>query len=579
MKPTWKKSISAALLSVSLVMTASPAALLAAEAGAVAQSVRGEYALTQSVRADVKSISSERAGDSTRIGAVVRLYNEGGRVTRVPDYELRIKTTNGLEYTLQPSATNARAIQAKEKVELSYMLTLDDGNTTEIAELSWVEVDEYVYPRKETPVLNVPVTGTVWHGADSEIADPAMMKVWGQPFRLPVLSDTLQYTPVTLVNEKTPQGPVTVITLIAENTGTLTETVPNFNIDGKADNRSFAGQRAEKEVTLKPGEKKYMHYGILAENGVVLTSLNVLTPESFVQLGADNKPAVESYAVGRLSIALPSNDTISAEMLPAYELRNRIVFDPLNKLVDKETEVSLVDLSMNESETAGYKTIIAKFIVKNTGENPVPLPAFQAELRNAEGYRYTGSRQTVVSEQLAPKLAYLVNYAFAVPSSETGENLLMKLQDGQTIAPYNIPIAGFKTAVATKEAEGNTENNVLSFYPYSVKLNSWALAAQGGPAGYTYKLKLDTDITTVDDVVAGAGAANMKLELHDTLGRMIASETVPLSGMNKLISGAQFIMFQNLRTDQFEWPLTLKIYESIQTPAGEAKRLVATLKQ
>lgn len=574
MKPTWKKSITAAVLSVSLVMTVSPAAILAAEPSAAVQSVRGEYALTSVVRADVKGISSERVGDSTRIGAVVRLYNEGGRVTRVPDYEVRVKTTDGIEYKLQPSVANARAIQPKEKVELSYMLTLDDGSTTELSELSWVDVDEYVYPRAETAVLTVPVAGMVWSGSDSAVMDTSLMKQWGQPFQIPVLSETLQFTPVTLINEKTPQGPVTVITLIAENTGSLSETVPNFIVEGKTDKRSYPGQRAEKDVTLKPGEKKYIHYGILSENDVVLKSFNVLTPEAYVALGADSKPVVESYAVGRLAVALPQNDTLNADVLPAYKLRDRIVFDPLSKLIDKETEVSLVDLSMNESESAGYKTIIARFMIKNTGERPVPLPAFGAELRNGEGYRYTGTRQMTAAEQLAPKLTYVVNYSFAVPSSETGENLLMKLQDNKTVAPYNIPIAGFKTAVTTNQ----TEDDVLSFYPYEVKLNSWAIAPQGSAAGYTYKLKLDVDVTTADDIVADANSSNVKFELHDTLGRMIASTTVPLSGMNKLVSGAQYIMFQNLRTDQFEWPLTLKVYESIQTPTGEAKRLVKTLK-
>lgn len=579
MKRTWKKSLTATILGASLVLTASPALLLAADAGTAAYgTAAGQYSLTDSVRAEVKGVSSERVQDSTKIGAVVRLYNEGTRVTRVPDYDLRVKTAAGVEYTLQPSAANAKAIQPKEQVELSYRLTLDYGDATALSELSWVDVDEYVYPKIETAVLTVPIGSTVWGGSDASVTDQAALKQWGEPFTLSVLSEALQYTPVTLINEKTPQGPVTVVTLIAENKGDRTETVPDFRIDGKSDTRSYPGQRAETNVELKPGEQKYIHYGILTENNVVLSSLNVLTPETFVELGAGNAPTVDSYTVGRLNIALPQSDTIDASALPPYKTGDRIVFDPLNKLIDKETSVALVDLSMNESESAGYNTIIAKFRVSNTGERPVPLPAFQTELTNAEGYRYTGTRQTTAVEQLAPKLSYIINYSFAVPSSETGESLLMKLQDNQTVAPYNIPIGGFKTAVTTTADDGG-EDNVLSFYPYTVKLNSWALAAQGSAAGYTYKLKLDADVTTVDDVVADANSANMKIELEDTLGRTIASQTLPFTGMNKLVSGAQYVVFQNLRTDQFEWPLTIHIYESIQTPTGEATRLVKTLKQ
>ncbi|TMV44297.1 hypothetical protein FE783_32865 [Paenibacillus mesophilus] len=577
MKPTWKKSLSAAVLSVSLVLTASPAMLLAQESGAVTQSAQGHYVLTPLVGADVKSVYSERFQEGTRIGAVVRLYNEGNRVVRVPDYDLRVKTAEGVEYTLRASVANAKAIQPKEKVDLSYMLTLDYIDATGLSELSWVEVDEYVYPKLETPILTVPVNGIVWNGSDSAVTGEGALKQWAEPFKLPVLSDSLQYTPVTLINEKTPQGPVTVITLIAENTGDRTETVPDFRIDGKSDSRSYAGKRAETSVELKPGEKKYIHYGILTENNAVLNSLTVLTPETFVQLGANNTPSVESYTVGRLSVALPQASTVDVNALPVYKMKDRIAFDPLNKLIDKDTEVSLVDLTMNESESAGYNTIIAKFIVKNNGERPVPLPAFQTELTNAEGFRYSGTRQTTSVGQLAPKLSYLVNYTYAVPSSEKGGDLLMKLQDNQTIAPYNIPIAGFKTTVAENKP---TNDDTLSFYPYNVKLNSWALSIQGSAMGqFSYKLKLDTDITTVDDVIADVNSANMKIELLDNSGRMIATQTMPFAGVNKLISGTQYLVFQNLRTDQFEWPLTVKLYESIQTPAGEANRLIKTMKQ
>lgn len=576
MKPTWKKSLTAAVLSVSLVLTASPAVIMAADGTVATQSARGQYQLTPVVRADVKSILNERVADNTRIGAVVRLYNEGSRVTRIPDYELRVKTSSGIEYTLQPSVTNAKSIQPKEKVELSYMLVLDNESSAELTDLSWVEVDEYVYPKLETVILTVPVAEAVWSGNDSAITEQNALKRWGEPFKLPVLSETLQFTPVTLISEKTAQGPVTVITLIAENTGTRTETVPDFHIDGKSESRAYAGRRVQTSVELKPGEKKYIHYGILTENNVTLTSLNVLTPETYVKIGPDNQPSIESYTVGRINVQLPQKDTLDPSMLPPYELRDRILFDPMSKLIDKETHVSLVDLSMNESESSGYNTVIAKFMVKNTGERPVPLPAFQAELTNADGFRYSGTRQTTTVEQLAPKLAYIVNYSFAVPSSEKGDDLLMKLTDNQTVAPFNIPIGGFKTAVSTDKPDGD----ILSFYPYEVKMNYWSISAQYNVAvGYTYKMKMDLDIKTLDDIVADSNAANMTIELHDTRGRLIASQTLPFSGMNKLVSGAQDLNFDNLRTDQFEWPLTIKIYESVQTPNGVAKRLVKTMKQ
>lgn len=575
MKRTFKTTLTAAVLSVSLAVTAVPTLVLAADAAvSEAQSVRGQYQLTSVVRADIKGVTDERTGDSTRIGAAVRLYNEGTRVTRVPDFELRARTVDGIEYTLKPSAGNAKAIQPKEKVDLSYMISIDGGVAGELAEIAWVEVDEYVYPKVETTVLAVPVQGLAWNGEDFE-ADQNALSAWGKPFRLPVLSETLQFTPVTLINEKTPQGPVTVVTLVAENTGNRTETVPNFRIDGRTDSKSYPGKRVEETVELKPGEKKYVHYGILTENNVTLSKLIVVTPETFVALGADGTPSVEQFTVGRVAIELPQGDTVDPATLPAYTLRDRITFDPLSKLIDKETDVSLADLSMTESEAAGYNTVIAKFLVKNNGERPVPLPAFQVELTNAQGFRYFGTRQVTAVEQLAPNLSYVINYAFAVPSSETGEDLFMKLLDSQTAAPYNIPIAGFKTAVV----EDKTDDDVLSFYPFTAKLRTWDISALGSMAGYTYKMRLDLDITAADDVVADPNASSMLIEICDPLGRPIASETRPFTGPNHLVSGPQTFAIQNLLTDQFEWPLTINIYEAIQTPNGVAKRLVKTLKQ
>ena len=574
MRPKWKRTLSVVLASATLLLTA-PALPIRADGADVAPEAGQSslYRLTDTVLAEVKSVLNEREGDGTRIGAVVRLVNDGTRVTRVPDYELRARTADGIEYTLRPSAANAKAIQPKERVELSYMLTLEHVREPELSELIWVDVNEYVYPKEETVVLSVPVDAIVWRGDDDAVAD-AEWRPWGQPFTLPVLSETIVFTPVTLTREKTPNGPVEVVTLIAENKGERTETVPNFRLDGLAGNRTYAGQRVEAEVELKPGEKKYVHYGILTENNAELAGLVVKTPETFVQVGPDGNPNVVTYAVGRFWLDLPQQTGTPLSRLPEYKLREPIAFDPMNKLIDEHTTVSLVDLSLNESDTAGYNTIVAKFLVKNNDTRPAPLPAFQVELSNEAGFRYFGTRQTTAVQQLMPNLSYVINYFFTVPSTEKGDTLVMNILDGVTAAPYNVPIAGMKVAVRQDE-----NSDVLSFYPYQVKLNYWAISAQGSAAGYTYKLKIDVDITAVDDVVADPNASNMKIELADPLGRTIASQTLPFTGPNRLVSGAQHIYFQNLRTDQFEWPLTIRLYEAIQTPAGEAKRLVATFKQ
>jgi hypothetical protein len=573
MKPNWKKTFAVAALSASLAWTSVPAAVHASESPSThAETVL--HQLTENVRAELKSVASERVGNEARIAAVVRLYNDGTRVTRVPDLELRAKTADGIEYKLQPSASNARAIQAKAKVELSYMLTLESREAPELAELLWVEVDEYVYPKQETTVLSIPVSGIVWEGGDQEMPDPDAQKQWGEPFVLSQLKETIRFAPVSLVSEKTPSGRVTVVTLLAENIGERTETVPDFRIDGKTDGRMYPGHRVEEQMELEPGEKKYLHYAIRTENDDVLKNLYVMVPETFVSLGADGTPSVISYAVGQFSVALPAQNTADLSKIPAYNFGDPIPFDPLNKLIDEDVDVSLVDLSMNETTAAGYQSVVAKFLIRNNGDRTIPLPQFQAELINKDGFNYFGTRQVTSVQQLAPNLSYVINYSFAVPMSESGDQLIMKILDSQTAAPYNIPIAGFRTAVRADD----TQDDILSFYPYEVKLNYWTVAAQGSAAGYTYKLKLDVDIQEVDDVVTDSNASVMKIEFVDPIGRTIAEQVLPFKGQNALVSGSQTIAVQNLRTDSFEWPLTLRIYESIQTPTGEVKRLVKILK-
>jgi hypothetical protein len=86
-------------------------------------------------------------------------------------------------------------------------------------------------------------------------------------------------------------------------------------------------------------------------------------------------------------------------------------------------------------------------------------------------------------------------------------------------------------------------------------------------------------VEQVDNVVADAGFSKLKIELTDTLGRVIGSQSVPFTGTNKLISGEQTISFSNIYTDNYQYPLVVKLYESIDTPNGEANRLVKTLKQ
>ncbi|MFD0682143.1 MULTISPECIES: hypothetical protein [unclassified Paenibacillus] len=574
MKNNFKKYM--ALLIISILLLAAAAPFTAIAQGESSKSITPlMYKLTDDIKVDVKSILNERVSVGTRVGAVVRLYNYGSKVVRVPEYEVRVKTDNGVEYILRPSAANAVAIQPKEKVELSYMITVERSDVFSLSELSWVDLDEFEYPQIEKLMLSIPVSVNEWRGASSVFTDPEVIKKWEEPFTVDILSSSLVFTPVNLIKQNTTQGPVSLVVLLAENKGKMKETVPDFSLDGKTDSKVYKGKRIDVEpLALEPGEKKNIHFAIPTENKIDLKSLNVLTPEEFV---GSNQTKI-NYTIGRLNIQLPNNGIALGwiDQLEAYDTNMPIRFDPLNSLIQPEVSVSLVELHMHQSEGDGYKTVIAKFKLNNSGESPLPVPNFQAELMSADGFSYVGSRQNAAAQTLIPNLSYIISYSFNVPNSEKGDRLGMRIMDGQKAAPFNIPIASFRTKI-----QNNDSDSKLVFYPFNVNLKDWTIGSQIIPGNltYSYKLRLELEVERQDNIVVDQNFSKMKIELVDSLDRILSSESLPFTSTGRLVSGWQTVNFNSLRTEQFEFPLTARIYETIETPFGEAKRLVKTLKQ
>lgn len=589
MNKKWTKTLTSIMITTALISNASIITAFADEAESAASvSYETQYQLTNVLKAEVKTVLSDKSGQGRRIGAVVKLENTGNKVTRVPEYEVRLRTKDGTEYTLQGSYANAKAVHPKEKVELSYLLQLDREDEVELAELYWVDINDYVYPKEETVVLSVPVDHIAWKGTDAVITEPSAIKKWGETFALPVLNKNLQFTPQSIIEENTDKGPATLVTLLAENLGDSTETVPAFTLEGKSEEKVYPGQLVESNAQLKPGEKKNIHFLILAETGETLKSLNVVTQESFVKpslqgseaKGSSQSVDVTNYTVGILNILLPGQNLNIADFVTDYKFGEKISFDPYSKLIDKNLDVSLVGLTLNENESFGYQTVIAKLLLKNNSERPLALPALGLELSSADGYTYAGVRQAGAAQSLTPNLSHVVNYAFTVPSSETGDKLLIKFLDNKIVEPYGVPISAYKVAVQPQEEA----SELLSFYPFTVNLKSWSMAnltnpALAGPLTYSYRIKMDLEINKKEDVVVDQNSSYLKLELRDSLNRELGSQSFSFVGTKRLISGEQILSFDNIRTDQFEYPITINIYEAVQTPNGEAKRLVKTLKQ
>nr|WP_275983869.1 hypothetical protein [Paenibacillus hamazuiensis] len=564
-----------------MALTTAGAAAYAADAPAQsaapassASEAYAKYKLTDLLDVEIKSVLSEYVTGGTRVGVVVRMTNKGTQITRVPDtYELRIKTSDGVEYTLQPSATNPRSIQPKTTQELSYMSVIDRTDTFSLTEVNWTDVDVYVYPKLETRILTVPVTDQTWKGSDTEITDKSMVKKWGETFKVLPFISPLEYTPVNINKEITDKGANYTVQLLVKNPGSQRETVPDFNIDGKTEVKVFSGKRAEQEsIVLEAQEEKYIHYVISTELDSELTSLNVLTPEKFAQSGSNS---VVSYNVGRVNIILPSDKSAAASSFEPYVMGKPMQFDRVSDVIHPDMEVSMVEFRMSDNEDEGSKNMTAKFKLTNKSDRPMAVPVFQADLQSADGYLYSGNRQNVTTTQVLPNSSLVIGYSFTLPVSETGQGLAIKIQDVTTAAPYKSTIAAYGVTL-----QEGMDDKQFTLYPFDVKVDYYTvqpLFNRLGNMTYSYKLRFDLTINRDPQVQVDAGFSKLQFEAYDTLNRLVATKQASLIGTGKLVTGENNIMLEGT-TEQMERPITVKLYEVFTTPAGESKRLLGVYK-
>ncbi|MDQ1913050.1 hypothetical protein RAC89_21880 [Paenibacillus sp. GD4] len=574
MTKNWKKSFTSVVITAAL-MTTGASALAADAPSAITAPSAVSYKLTDLLDVEVKSVLSEKVADGNRLGVVVRMKNNSAKIHRVPEYELRVKTSDGVEYTLQSSAANAKSIQPKATSELSYMAVIDRTDEVTLTEVNWTDVDYYVYPKAETVLLAVPVESRPWSGSDTPITDPAAVKKWSDSFAIPSVTSPLTYKPMNINKESTDKGTVYVVQLLVSNATDKREAIPAFLLEGKTESKVFSGNRVEQgELYLEAGEEKYIHYAIPTDLDTMLASLNLLTPESFVQVGPDGKPAPVNYTVGRLNILLPTEQ--AGEAYTAYELGKPMNFDTLSKLIHPDLAVSVVEFHMNENDTDGSKDVTAKFMLTNKSDRPLSVPVFQTELISADGYIYSGNRQSITTQRVLPNSSLVLNYSYVLPNSETGEGLALKVVDTISAAPYKTPLA---TYGMTLQPQG--EGETFTVFPFEAKVKYWTIAVNWGQATnykFTYKARFDLELKRQEMVQLDNSFSRIQLDLLAENDRLIGSTQVGLVGPNHLVSGENNILFSS-SSEQLERPLTIKMYEVFTTPAGESKRLIGSYKQ
>lgn len=570
--------LSAALLSVvSLPAMAADSESLAAVTSA---SSNVSYSLSNKIEVEVKSILNEHQSDQTKLGTVIRIKNTSDRITRVPDFELRGLMSDGIAYTLQPSAKNVKSIQPKSQVELSYLSSVDRSDEVELTSLNFIDVDMEVYPKAETTLLTIPVdAGDVWSGSDGIITNSSAILKWGEAFTLPSLRSPLSFTPVDMHKEITVKGVSTVVQMRVNNPTKERQTVPNFGIDGKSESKVYSGSRAEAAVTLDPGEKTYIHIVIPTDLDTELTSLNVVTPESFAVSWGEGKSLEDTYRVGRVNILLPTGAATQGVIpVPEYTLGTPVRLDSTNKFVPSNVALSLVELHVTSNEDDGFNTAVAKFKLTNNSERPIPIPAIQTELVSADGYAYGGRRQGATALTVVPNASYVVSYSYALPASETGEGLKMNLYSQQSNGEvtYKSLLASAKVPVQ----KNDTTSKTLNVYPYEISIKDWSITAIfQATMIYDYKLKLDLNIKSDKNVTVDKFNSMLSFELFDNVGNPIGKSVEALSGEGRLYSGTNTIDL-NARSNQLDFPIQVKVFETFTNENGETvKRLLTTFKQ
>ncbi|MEW9701320.1 S-layer homology domain-containing protein [Paenibacillus sp. SI8] len=544
------------------------------------------YTLIGNTQAQIKGVLQEKTIDGWRVGAVIKLNNTSGSTVRIPDYELRVKAADGTVYTLQPSASNVRSILPQSDVTLSYMADISVKTDIQLKDLLWVDVDQKVYPKLETLLADAPIESIVWKGKDAVVKDSALLGNWGATFSAPGVTSALKYAATDLSTQFTGQSPTYIVQVKVVNTGSYTETVPDFTLSGKAEGQSFIGKRVEEgAISLNAGEQKYIHFAITTDVDTKLNAFYVLSPASYLKQG---QTTPISFYTGRIGFHLPANGgagTNTGTSGGAYTYGTPMVFKQSNEFVNPSLAVSLQELHVTQNEETGNKTGLAKFSIINKGDKPIPVPAIDTELSGKDGYTYSGVRQTVSNQSIAPGSGVVVSYGYTIPASDQSDAYQLNVQgvlsgsaQGQSAGTtYKTTIASYNVNVQPAD-----DHNSISLYPFNLNLKSWTLSqlTMMGSTGfaYTYKLNLDMDVVRNSEVEIDNNFSKLKFELVDATGKSLGSESFSFSGANRLVSGNQVLSFPNLTQSQIQSNVSIKVYEAVNTPSGEVDRFITDLK-
>ncbi|MDB5055475.1 MAG: hypothetical protein JWM44_3525 [Bacilli bacterium] len=542
----------------------------------------GERLFT-SLQSNIEYVFNEQTSDgTTRTIALVKLKNVSGKAVAIPNYEIRMETVRGTEYTMQAGSGNVKTIQPYSEAEFSYISLSEVDSQITPAKINWVDVNLEVYPKTETVILSLPVPKGTWQNDSSDINDQTAIKKWGEKFTISSTNSPLTYTPVSIKQDKIlanqTEKNVTVVTFLVENPSAKKETVPDLVVNGKTDSEVLYSSRVEQgPIVLERKEQKYVVYEFLTQDNVKLTSLNIQTPESYSQLDAKGQLAMNSYSIGRLKIQLPQDNVDLQANVIDYVADSALKLDSISTAIPSALQISIAGESLLANEDVGFKTMLVKFKLNNMGNETIALPDIPLELLSPDGYHYAGTRESTSIQQLIPNTSYIVSYTFLLPSSESGQQLTLQVFDNQIRAPFKTILAAYRLTLPTE----STDDLAFALYPYKLIISSEEAPSTTvgidpltGSATTGLVWKTSINLIRAQNVLVSTTSSKLQFELLDGNSKLLGTSILGFSGTQKLIDGEQYIRFNSLdiNSNTRFTPLTINIYETYDTPLGLVKR-------
>lgn len=395
-------------------------------------------------------------------------------------------------------------------------------------------------------------------------------------------------------------------TVEVQNNGTETAALPalsasfQFNSDGSAVTASDSGSQpayvpGKDSVTyhfqatlpsgLQPGDVKLVLFGkeapasssASASAGTAAKSTKANTNTAGASNNADTSDsesggtsvsAAQAIPLGVTSLNGAADFSASIASAKTYNIGDPLYLE--YGVLNSNLEISLVEFHVGRNDESDFQTGIAKFRIRNKGNSTLDLPSFETSLVGEEGDIYTGTRQTSAAQQLSPDTGYVVSYSYVLPGNVSSDHLALNVSAKGTISNSTYRVV----------PQSSDIGNEFDLYPYHVKLNSTVLQWLFSQGSYTPQLKLDATATKTDQtVMTDSSFSPLGLELVDPLGRILATASVPFTGVQRLATGTQTIKFDKLTVDQVDSGVILRLFETVRTPFGTAKRIIKEIQK